>query len=188
MKKIAVMMAGLMLAGGVEATTIVEITQAAPGASALSSETMSSYDCFIVRNGTLGKAMGKTPETSQAGVNEVVAYLNSDFAANYATLLADAYGMIRDANRKDFRNSGGLPFGERFGLVVYNPTDGKKEGVGDIAYFRVFNLDNKSPINDSKAHSGYWSDWQPGGAVPEPTSGMLAVLGAAALALRRKRP
>ena len=189
MKAITVLAVGLAVAQVARATTIVEITQAAPGAAALSQETMASYDCFVVKGSVLGQAMGKLPETSQAGVAEVVAYLNADFSANYATLLQGAYGMVRDLNRRDFRNSGGLALGERFGLVVYNPVDGRKEGVGDIAYFRVFNLDNKTPINDSAQASGYWSGWQAGGggAVPEPTSGMMLALGVAGLALRRKR-
>ena len=187
MKKIMVLTAGLALMVDVAATTIVEITQSAPGAAALSGETMASYDCFIVKGGTLGKAMGHTPETSLAGVAEVVAYLNDDFAANYQTLLAGSYDMLRDVNRKDFRNSGGLSFGERFGLVVYNPADGTKTGVENIAYYRVFNLDNLSVVNDVKPKAGYWSDWQSGSSVPEPTSALLFVVGAAGLALRRKR-
>ena len=187
MKKIMFLMAGLALATGAEATTIVEITEAAPGAAGLSGETMASYDCFIVKSGTLGKAMGHTPETSLAGVEEVVAYLNGDFAANYQTLLAGSYDMLRDVNRKDFRNSGGLSFGERFGLVVYNPADGTKAGVENIAYYRVFNLDNLSLVNDAKPNAGYWSDWQTGSAVPEPTSALMLIVGVACLALRRKR-
>ena len=185
MKKVAFLATGLALVLAAQATTVVEITEAAPGASALSGETMASYDCFIVKGGTLSKALGKTPETSLAGVDEVVAYLNADFAANYSTLQAGSYEMVRDANRKDFRNSSGTSFGERFGLVVYNPVDGKKTEPENIAYFRVFNLDNKSTINDS-AKSGYWSGWQVA-SVPEPTSGLLVLLGAAGLALRRRR-
>ena len=187
MKKIMFLMANLATVLSVEATTVVQITQAAPGAAALSGETMANYDCFIVKGGTLSKAMGKTPETSLAGVAEVVAYLNDDFAAHYVTLQAGAYEMTRDANRKDFRNSSGSSFGERFGLVVYNPVDGSKSGVENIAYFRVFNLDNKSTINDAEPKSGYWSGWQSASAVPEPTSALLILVGVAGLALRRKR-
>ena len=187
MKKFTVLMAGVVLAVGVRATTVVEITQAAPGARALTGETMASYDCFLIKGGTLSKAMGTLPETSQAGVDAIVAYLNADFAANYGTLLAGNYEMMRDANRKDFRNSSGSSFGEHFGVLVYNPVDGKKTGVDDISYYRVFNLDNKSTINDSMPKSGYWSGWQTAAAVPEPTSGLLMLIGVAGLALRRKR-
>ena len=187
MKKISILMTGLTLVLSAHATTVVEITQAAPGAAALTGETMASYDCFIVKGGTLGKAMGGIPETSQAGVDAVVAYLNADFAANYGALLAGNYDMVRDANRKDFRNSSGSSFGEHFGILVYNPVDGKKTGVGDIAGFRVFNLDNRSTINDSQAKSGYWSDWQTCEAIPEPTSGLLVLMGVAGLALRRRK-
>ena len=186
MKKITFLMASLALASLVRAATVVEVTQAAPGAPALTGETMASYDCFLVKGGTLTKAMGALPETSQAGVDAIVAYLNADFAANYGALLAGNYEMVRDANRKDFRNSSGSSFGEHFGVLVYNPVDGKKTGVGDIASFRVFNLDNKSTINDSAAKSGYWSGWQVA-SVPEPTSGLLVLMGVAGLALRRKR-
>ena len=187
MKKIMFLMAGIAVALGARATTIVEITQAAPGASALTGETMASYDCFIVKGGTLSKAMGGLPETSQAGVDAIVAYLNADFAAHYGVLLAGNYEMVRDANRNDFRNSSGSSFGEHFGVLVYNPVDGKKTGVDDIAYYRVFNLDNKTTINDSVAKSGYWSGWQTGTAVPEPTSGLLLLIGVAGLALRRRK-
>ena len=186
MKKITFLMTGLALALVVRAATVVEVTQAAPGAPALTGEAMASYDCFLVKGGTLTKAMGALPETSQAGVDAIVAYLNADFAANYGALLAGNYEMVRDANRKDFRNSSGSSFGEHFGVLVYNPVDGKKTGVGDIASFRVFNLDNKSTINDSAAKSGYWSGWQVA-SVPEPTSGLLVLMGVAGLALRRKR-
>lgn len=186
MKNIMVLTAGLVLALGAGATTVVQITQAAPGAPALTGETMVSYDCFIVKGGTLNKAMGKTPETSLAGVNEVVAYLNADFAANYETLLAGHYEMVRDAGKLDFRNSSGSSFGERFGVIVYNPVDGTKSGPGDIAGFRVFNLDNKTTINDALPNSGYWSGWQSVAAVPEPTSGLLLLMGVASLALRRR--
>ena len=185
MKKITFLMASLALAPLVRAATVVEVSQAAPGAPALTGETMASYDCFLVKGGTLTKAMGALPETSQAGVDAIVAYLNADFAANYGALLAGNYEMVRDANRKDFRNSSGSSFGEHFGVLVYNPVDGKKTGVGDIASFRVFNLDNKSTINDSAAKSGYWSGWQVA-SVPEPTSGLLVLMGVAGLALRRK--
>ena len=187
MKNIMVLTAGLVLALGAGATTVVQITQAAPGAPALTGETMVSYDCFIVKGGTLNKAMGKTPETSLAGVNEVVAYLNADFAVNYETLLSGHYEMVRDAGKLDFRNSSGSSFGERFGVVVYNPADGKKAGTGDIAGFRVFNLDNKATINDALPNSGYWSGWQTVGSVPEPTSGLLLLVGLAGLALRRRK-
>ena len=189
MKNIMVLTAGLVLALGAQATTVVQITQAAPGAPPLTGEAMASYDCFIVKGGTLNKAMGKTPETSLAGVNEVVAYLNADFAANYAQFVAGHYEMVRDPGKMDFRNSSGSSFGERFGVLVYNPVDGTKTGVGDITYFRVFNLDNKTTINDSLAKSGYWSDWQSVDPVPapEPTGGLLVLLGVAGLALKRKR-
>lgn len=63
MKKFTFVMAGLALALGARATTIVEITQAAPGAPALTGETMASYDCFLIKGGTLSKAMGGLPET-----------------------------------------------------------------------------------------------------------------------------
>lgn len=188
MKKTLFVMAGLVSALGLQATTIVQISQAAPDAPALSAETMASYDCFLVKGSTLSKAMGKTPETSLAGVSEVVAYLNADFAANYVTLVTGSYAMVRDVNRKDFRNSSGSSFGERFGIVVYNPVDGTKAGVGDIAYFRVFNLDNRSQICDAIPKSGFWSGWQAAAAdIPEPTSGLLLLVGVAGLALRRRR-
>ena len=187
MKKITYLTVGFALMLCAQATTIVEVTQSAPKASPLSGETMLSYDCFIVKGGTLREAMGKTPETSLAGVNEVVAYLNADFAANYETLLSGHYEMVRDTGKLDFRNSSGSSFGERFGVVVYNPVDGTKAGTGDIAGFRVFNLDNKTTINDALPNSGYWSGWQTVGAVPEPTSGLLLLVGVAALALRRRR-
>ena len=187
MKKIMFLTAILALVPGARATTVVQMTQAAPGAPALTSEAMASYDCFIIKGGTLSKAMGYTPATSLAGVNEVVAYLNADFAANYATVLSGRYEMVRDAGKMDFRNSSGSSFGERFGVVVYNPVDGTKTGVDDIAAFRVFNLDSKSTINDSLPNSGYWSGWQNTVSTPEPTSGLLLLLGVAGLALRRKR-
>ena len=95
--------------------------------------------------------------------------------------------MVRDTGKLDFRNSSGSSFGERFGVVVYNPVDGTKAGTGDIAGFRVFNLDNKTTINDALPNSGYWSGWQTVGAVPEPTSGLLLLMGVAGLALRRRR-
>ena len=186
MKKITFLMSGLALALVTRAATVVGISQSAPGAPSLTSETMASYACLLLKGGTLTKAMGALPETSQAGVDAIVAYLNADFAANYGALLAGNYEMVRDANRKDFRNSSGSSFGEHFGVLVYNPVDGKKTGVGDIASFRVFNLDNKSTINDSAAKSGYWSGWQVA-SVPEPTSGLLVLMGVAGLALRRKR-
>lgn len=66
-------------------------------------------------------------------------------------------------------------------------SDGSKSGVENIAYFRVFNLDNKSTINDAEPKSGYWSGWQSASAVPEPTSALLILVGVAGLALRRKR-
>lgn len=187
MKKIAILTAGLALMLRAQATTIVEITQAAPNAPALSGETMLSYDCFIVKGGTMRQAMGKTPEASLAGVSEVVAYLNADFAANYETLLAGNYTMVRDENRMDFRNSTGSSFNDYFGLVVYNPVDGTKTGTGDIAYYRVFNMGSKTQINDSLPMSGVWSDWQAAAAVPEPTSGLLFLMGLAGLALRRRK-
>lgn len=187
MKNIMVLTAGLVLALGAEATTIVQITQGGPDAPALTGETMISYDCFIVKGGTLNKAMGKTPETSLAGVSEVVAYLNADFATNYEKILSGHYEMVRDTGKLDFRNSSGSSFGERFGVVVYNPVDGTKAGTADIAGYRVFNLDNKTTINDALPNSGYWSGWQTVGAVPEPTSGLLILMGVAGLALRRRR-
>lgn len=187
MNKTLFLTAGLALATCVQATTIVEITEAAPGAPPVSHETMTGYDCFIIKGGTLRNAMGAIPETSSAGVNEVVAYLNADFAINYPSLLKDAYEMLRDVNKLDFRNPTGSDFGDHFGVVVYNPTDGTKAGVEDIAAYRVFNLDCKATINDSKSNSGYWSGWQNTSAVPEPNSGMLLLLGAAGLALRRRK-
>ena len=188
MKKIMIAMTALALAANVRATTIVQLTQAAPGAPELSGEAMASYDCFIIRGGTLSQAMGKTPTASLAGVNEVIDFLNADFAANYAVLQNGSYAMARDANRMDFRNSSGSSFGERFGIVVYNPVDGTKTGVDDIACFRVFNLDNKTTVNDSLPNSGYWSTWQTAtSSAPEPTSGLLVILGVAGLALRRKK-
>ena len=187
MKKITYLTVGFALMLCAQATTIVEVTQSAPKASPLSGETMLSYDCFIVKGGTLREAMGKTPEASPVGVSEIVAYLNADFAANYETLLAGNYTMVRDENRKDFRNSTGSSFNDYFGLVVYNPVDGTKTGTDDIAYYRVFNLGNKTLINDSLPKSGYWSDWQAAASVPEPTSGLLLLIGVAGLALRRKR-
>lgn len=188
MKKYAYGLAGVLLLSAAQATTIVQLTESAPGAPAVSSETIAAYDCFIVKNGSLRQAMGSTPEASQSGVEAVAAYLDADFAANYPALLQGAYGMLRDLNWKDFRNSSGSVFGDRFGLVVYNPVDGTKEGVGDIAWFRVFNLDNKTTINDTLPDSGYWSGWRSGGsAVPEPSGGILVLVGVAGLALRRKK-
>ena len=186
MKKIMLLTAVLALVPGARATTIAQMTQAAPGAPALTSEAMASYDCFIIKGGTLSKAMGALPETSQAGVDALATYLSVNFAENYGELLAGCYDMVRDTNRMDFRNSSGSSFGERFGVVVYNPVDGTKTGVGDIAAFRVFNLDNKSTVNDSLPNSGYWSDWQNTATTPEPTSGLLVLLGVAGLALKRK--
>ena len=185
MKKITFLMAGLALALVTRAAAVVGITQAAPGAPSLTSETMASYACFLLKGGTLTKAMGALPETSQAGVDAVAAFLAVNFAENYETLLTGGYDMVRDCNKKDFRNSSGSSFGDHFGLVVYNPVDGTKTGVGDIASFRVFTLDNKSTINDSAAKSGYWSGWQVA-SVPEPTSGLLVLVGVAGLALRRR--
>ena len=187
MKKITFLTLGVACMMGVSAATTVKITEASPGAPALTTETMLKYDCFIISGETLAKAMGKVPETSLAGVNEIAAYLNLDFTANYETLLTDAYGMQRNANWRDFRSSGQREFGESFGLVVYNPVDGTRTGVEDITYFRVFNFDNRNMVRDSASNSGYWSGWTSASAAPEPTGGLMLLLGVASLALRRKR-
>ena len=186
MKKITFLMSGLALALVTRAATVVGITQAAPGAPSLTSEMMASYACLLLKGGTLTKAMGALPETSQAGVDAIAAYLAVNFAENYESLVTGYYDMVRDDNKMDFRNSSGSSFGDHFGLVVYNPVDGTKSGVENIASYRVFNLDNKSAISDAAPKSGYWSDWQVVASVPEPTSGLLVLLGVAGLALRRK--
>ena len=187
MKKFAVVLSAMSLALGAEATAIVKITESAPGAGKLTAKSMLSYDCFIIKSETLKKAMGRTPETSLAGVNEVVAYLNADFTTNYKSLLANSDGMMREASWKDFRSTGKSEFGERFGLVVYNPVDGTKTDVDDITYFRVFNFDNRSVAKDSASNAGYWSGWNTASPVPEPSGAMLLLIGVAGVTLRRKR-
>ena len=64
------------------------------------------------------------------------------------------------------------------------------DGVaGETDMFRVFNgtVVNDRLVFDPAAGRGTAGAWTPVGAVPEPTSGMLVLLGLASLALRRKR-
>ena len=190
MKKLLLLAAVAAMVMGAQALTIVEVRQAAPGTPDISGESLEKYDCFLIKNSTLKSAMGgELPEVSQSGVDAVAAFLNADFSTRYSGLLQPSfYDMVRDSTtgHLDFRNSSGTNFKDYFGVLVYNPVSGKTEDVDGINYFRVFNMSDKTTINDASG-TGYWSGWTSVTAVPEPTSGLLLLLGVAGLALRRKQ-
>ena len=188
MKKLMILSAVAAMAMGAQAVAIVEIRTGVPTAPEITNATIKNYDCFLFSDTALSKAMGETPDKSLDGVNAIAQYLSANFADNYATQLEKGYTMVRDSEtgHLDFRNQNDQML-SRFGVVVYNPVDGTKEGVDNISYFRVFQFGGKSTINDAN-NTGYWSTgWTSTSAVPEPTSGLLLLLGVAGLALRRKQ-
>ena len=189
MKKISFVALAALLAIGAQATVVVKVQQSVPGTSGITPETLANYNCFFLSGTELRNAMGDDPTKDFAGVEAITAYLNDDFSVNYEKILKNSYSTLADPGEKylDFRY-GNDQMASRFGIVIYNPVDGSASGVEDITYFRVFYGDGKSAINDSAANSGIWaSGWSATSAVPEPTSGLLLLLGVAGLALRRKQ-
>ena len=155
MKKLMILAAVAAMAMGAQATVVVKVQQSVPGTSGITPETLANYNCFFLSATDLRNAMGADPTTDFAGVEAITAYLNDDFAVNYEKIWNSKYGTVADPGEKylDFRNSNDQ-MASRFGIVIYNPVDGKTSGVDDITYFRVFYGDGKSAINDSVANSG----------------------------------
>jgi len=184
MKKVLFGMVAIVLAMSAQAALTAQIRTKAPDAPELGSGTIGGYTCYILSGTKMATAMG-IKSIGATEVDRVSTWLSANFAVNYQKVLdtkPTSTERMWSNQALDFRNSDtSLSYANRFGIVTWaNDDDG-------IVSFRVFNFNNNQAVQDFATVKGVWADWAAAEPIPEPTSGLLLLLGVAGLALKRKR-
>lgn len=184
MKKVLFGMVAIALAMSAQATLLSAIRTKAPGAPDLGEETVNAYTCYLLSGAKMATAMG-IKSIGPTEVDRVSAWLSQNFAVNYQSFKDQkpyATVSVYYQGSMDFRYSAELSPDNRFGVVTYYDDEAEA-----ITQFRVFNFNGTNNIYDFTTGSGVWADWNAAEPIPEPTSGLLLLLGVAGLALKRKR-
>ena len=123
-------------------------------------------------------------------------------AVNNGGSIVDGYSLTSDdsaawsfvANYTDTEAGGYANLNGYYGLLIQNPSDAKMASWVELG--QATGVDGKTGTIDLTINNGWAADpgpyatqggWTVTGAVPEPTSGLLMLLGVAGLALRRRR-
>lgn len=189
MKKLMIAAAVAALAIGAQAAITYQMTTGYKGGE-LSDDTIGYYTLYA-------RAAENTRFGSSA--KDIEDYFSKEVAAgNWESVKADWQSSTPDP-QKDVTRGAGHVFANKkivdsaltfdrasseeqfnyFAVIFYQ--NGETEG------YRVVQAENKgssTPITIAEGTNGTWREWQ---TVPEPTSGLLLLLGVAGLALKRKR-
>lgn len=186
MKKVLIGMAAIALAMSAQATIYAEMQTAADGSTFTSASSTKGYNSYFITLNTMksDKVMNESDLTI-SDVDRVASWLKEDFDTNIKKVTSNAKSVnlswysSQKAMESRTEDGGAYYAGKTFIVYTYSASSESD------TYFRVASWNNSSVgmIKDWSSTEGLWTAWN----APEPTSGLLMLLGIAGLALKRKR-
>lgn len=191
MKKVLFGMVAIALAMSAQAAVYLQLRTGSPDAPALTSKTMGGYSAYFIPLGNMQTITGDDT-LKVTDVAKVSSYLNSNFDSAWTQITTGKKGVVGatmywNNSAMNTYTSNTAYIGDAFAVVAYMTTND-----GSYSNFRVLSLNGKNSgtFQDWSTSQGViWDSWTSTtpGEVPEPTSGLLLLLGVAGLALKRKR-